>query len=116
MENAYRNMMLAAALEVLMLPVFYWVYDAYGFLFWCLLYAMDVFLYKRMELLALLKMQEDENHRKEMYRLFFVEGLFLFGLLMLLFLNGELAGILFINDILLEGICLLKELKQKNNE
>lgn len=55
MEKAYRNMMLAAALEVLMLPVFYWVYDAYGFLFWCLLYAMDAFLYKRMELLALLK-------------------------------------------------------------
>ena len=78
--------------------------------------AMDAFLYKRMELLALLKMQEDENHRKEMYRLFFVEGLFLFGLLMLLFLNSELAGILFINDILLEGICLLNELKKKDNE
>ena len=69
-----------------------------------------------MELLALLKMQEDENHRKEMYRLFFVEGLFLFGLLILLFLNSELAGILFINDIILEGICLLNELKKKDNE
>ena len=74
MEKAYHNMVLAATLEVLMLPVFYWIYDDFGFLFWCLLYAMDAFLYKRIECLTLLKMQEDENHRKEMYRLFFVEG------------------------------------------
>lgn len=117
MHTVYKNAMLAGTLEILSLPVFRFVGgSSNGLFFWIVLILMDSFLLRHLSFFGLLKMQRDPHYKKEKKQLFVLQILFIIGLCILVFSSWQLAGILLLNDIVVDVLSFMIAMKEKKTK
>lgn len=117
MEKKYENIMIAATVEVCSLPLFYLIEEPNGLAFWVVLILLDSFMLKRMDFYTLIELQNRYTiYKTQRRRLQIVECLFMAGLVILAFHSLRMAGALLLNEIVIDVLCFLQEMNEKNDK
>lgn len=118
MEKTYRDIMIASTVEILCLPLFYSLYEPeyLRFFFWVLLFALDSFMLKRLPFFELMKLYTQEGYKKERRQIIIMEVIFFVGLVILAFKNISLAGIVLLNDVIVDFLCFITAMNEKKNK
>lgn len=117
MEKVFNDVMAAATVEVLALPIFRMVYMPENeLLFWIVLLLLDSFMLKRLPFFEMLKLYGDPQYKKEQKQLLVVQVLFLVGLVIIAFHSLKLAGMLLLNDLIIEFLSFISAMNEKKNK
>lgn len=116
LEKAYTDLMLASTVEILTLPIFWWIGVTEGVLFWVVLLLLDSFLLKRMPFFAYLHIMVEPNYKKERNTLYIMSSIFFVGLAIIAFRSLPLAGALLLNDIVVDFLAFMNAMNEKKNK
>lgn len=114
MDEMFRKAEQAYVVELIMMVAVLYVYHLNDLFYWIIILLADDYMLKRLDIVEIVKASLQPQWKKKSIRIMVWEGVFILGIVIILFKQPYVAGVLFLNDILVEVASFFKHMNRKN--
>lgn len=113
MEKTIQNNITAHLLELVLMPALLYTYRDGGMLYWMVLILLDDAILKYQDLKGLFVLLRGDTKKAQARTLFVLECCMVVGIAIIAWKNWKVAGILIINDLILDFIGIFGHYNEK---
>lgn len=114
-SDMFKRVKLAYFVYVMAMPLLLYAYG-FEFVFYLLLFSVDAYMLKNIDVVELVKISLGEEYKKESNQVMFYECMIIVCLVIIAFKSLELAGILLLNDIILDVVSFFLHMNAKKSK
>lgn len=116
MDEMFQKAEQAYIMELIMMTAVLYVYHVNDLFYWIIILLADEYMLKRLDIVEIIKASLQPQWKRRSIRLMMWESFFVLGIVIILFKQPYVAGILFVNDILVEAASFFKHMNGKKTQ